>query len=600
MTDRDTDIIDIDDAKTLSGLFLRRVQRTPSKVAYRYFDTASRLWCELTWDEMSRYVARWQSALVDDGFKAGDRVALMLPNGREWIAFEQAALGLGLVVIPLYVNDRPDNVGYILSNAGAKALLLQGAEQWQALQLIRPTLNNLIRVVSVAGLTDASGANLRNLDDWLPSHGDPLYEQNFDPHQLATIVYTSGTTGRPKGVMLSHHNILWNAFSAMQSVACYLDDVFLSFLPLSHTLERTAGYYLPMMAGAEVAFARSIPHMPEDLITIRPTVLISVPRIFERVALKVQATLNDKGGIAPVLFSTAVSVGWRHFLHQQHRGPWHPALAAWPLLKKLVAEKILTKFGGRIRVAVCGGAPLSPQVAKIFLGLGLPLVQGYGMTETSPVISVNRLDRNDPASVGEPLADVETKIADNGELLVRGPGVMLGYWDNDVATKDAIDGEGWLHTGDKAQIRDNHIYITGRLKEIIVLANGEKIPPSDMEAAIVMDSLFEQAMIVGEGKSYLCALVVLNGEQWTKEMAAFREACDPKEALTRPLLVEAMTKRIGKCLHDFPGYAQVRRVMLCLEPWSVENELLTPTLKLKRAKILARYEKDIEQLYHGH
>lgn len=600
MKDRPTDIISIERARTLPGLFLERTERSPDKVAYRYFDSPSAQWCELTWSDMARYIACWQAGLIDDGFKRGDHVAIMLPNGREWVAFEQAALGMGLVVIPLYVNDRAENVAYILEHANVKALLLQGREQWRSLQSIRPTLNKLARVISVDDVGDESSLNVRALVEWLPPLGETLRSDVCKRDDLATIVYTSGTTGKPKGVMLSHNNILWDAHSSMHSVPSYPDDVFLSFLPLSHTLERTAGYYLPMMAGAEVAYARSIPLLPEDLLTIRPTVLISVPRIFERVALKVQSALNEKGGVTPVLFATAVSVGWRRFLHQQHRAPWHPSLAAWPVFETLVAQKILDKFGGRVRVAVCGGAPLSQHVAKIFVGLGMPLVQGYGMTETSPVVAVNKLENNDPASVGEPLKDVEVRIAPDGELLVRGPGVMMGYWKNDKATRETISDDGWLHTGDKAEIRDKRIYITGRLKEIIVLANGEKVPPSDMEAAIIMDGLFDQAMVIGEGKAYLCALVVVNPTQWEILVKQTGYRGDPQDAPRDPDMLNAVLARIGKCLHDFPGYAQIRRVAVSLEPWTVDNELMTPTLKLKRAKIMDRYAQDISDLYHGH
>jgi long-chain acyl-CoA synthetase len=251
-------------------------------------------------------------------------------------------------------------------------------------------------------------------------------------------------------------------------------------------------------------------------------------------------------------------------------------------------------------VAVCGGAPLSAPVAKFFVGLGLPLVQGYGLTETSPVLAVNQLEDNDPASVGEPLQDVEVRIGPNEELLVKSPGVMMGYWHDEAATREVIDAQGWFHTGDKARVERNHIYITGRVKDIIVLANGEKVPPADMEAAIVMDNLFEQVMLIGEGKPFLSALVVLERDAW--KSAASRLGVDPADVnvLHSAGVMQYVLDRIASQLREFPGYAQVRRVALFLEPWTVENGLATPTLKLKRNQIMDRLQADIANLYEGH
>lgn len=594
-----SNIIAPETAVTLSGLFHERVHRSSQRVAYRYFDAAKDAWCDSTWRDMADAAARWQTALRRDHFQVGDRVAVMLGNCREWVMYEQAAQGLGLVVVPVFVNDRPDNVAYILEDSGSKALLLQGPEQWHSLQSIKSVLAKLTRVIALQAV-DAPTSNLVVATEWLPQRGDLLQRDARKADELATIVYTSGTTGRPKGVMLSHRNILWNAHSSMDNVACLEDDLFLSFLPLSHTLERTIGYYLPMMAGATVAYARSIPLLGEDLLTIQPTVLVTVPRIFERIAMKVRAALAAKGGLASLLFEAAVHVGWHEFLRMQHRESWHAASLAWPVLQSTVAEKILARFGGRMRVAVCGGAALGPQVAKTFVGLGLPIVQGYGLTETSPVVSVNRLEDNDPATVGTPLRDVEVRVGPGDELLVKGPGVMLGYWNNPAATAAVIDPQGWFHTGDKASIENGHIRITGRLKEIIVLANGEKVPPADMECAIVLDPLIEQAMIVGEGRPYLAALLVLNPQEWEGFLQHNGFAGDPTALLENHQVKTAVIERVGKRLAHFPGYAQIRRVALQLTPWSVENSLLTPTLKLRRSKIMECYSAEIAALYSGH
>ena len=589
------------EAGTLSGLFYERVKRSPQQLAYRYYDESTDNWQDLSWAQAGAQVARWQAALAAENLQPGDRVAIMMQNCPAWMMFDQAALANGLVVVPLYTQDRAENVAYILQNAGAKLLLLGNQEHWDSLQPIRDQLGFVNRIVSLKHIDTAGRPDkrLKTVGAWLPDEAE-LMQVNWDPHALATVVYTSGTTGRPKGVMLSHHNILWNAHRSLQMVDCSPDELFLSFLPLSHTLERTGGYYLPMMLGAGVAYNRSIPQLGEDLLAVRPTILMSVPRIFERVYNKIQAGLEAKSPLARALFKLAVDVGWRRFEYQQGRARWHVGLVLWPLLKLLVADKVMAKLGGRLRLAVVGGAPLPISVARLFIGLGLPMIQGYGLTETSPVISVNRVEDNDPASVGILLEDVEARIGEQDELLVRSPGIMLGYWANEKATREMIDAEGWLHTGDKARIQNSHLYITGRLKEIIVLANGEKVPPADMEMAISMDGLFEQAMVIGDNRPFLSALLVLDREQWASLAKGLNLNADDPKSLENHQVKEAILDRVAKRVSAFPGYAQVRNVCCQLQPWTIEDGLITPTLKLKRDVVYQRFRDAIEQMYESH
>jgi long-chain acyl-CoA synthetase len=262
---------------------------------------------------------------------------------------------------------------------------------------------------------------------------------------------------------------------------------------------------------------------------------------------------------------------------------------------------VMDRLGGRLKLSISGGAALPPKVSRLFIALGLPLIQGYGMTETSPVISANRIDHNYPSSVGLPLPGIEVSIGDEQALLVRGPSNMLGYWHNPEATRAMIDQNGWLNTGDTARIGENgHIYITGRLKEIIVLSNGEKVPPADMEDAILHERLFEQVMVYGEGRPVLVVLAVVNPDKWKEFAVQVGVRHDMPESLHDSRIEKEVLQRIAGQLREFPGYAKVRRVLLLTEPWSIENGLLTPTLKLKRAKVLAHYEKEIEQLYKGH
>lgn len=595
---RPTDFIAPEQAKTLYGLFLERLNRSPDDIAYQYFDADSAQWLNLSWQQAGREISRWQQALKAEHCRPGDRVALNLRNGTDWIFFDQAAQSLGLVVVPLYPDDRPDNVAYILRDAAVKLLLVQSEREWRHIKSALDDEFQIQRIIIQKNHHDTPlSDNVSQLQQWLAAPADLLPVQS-DSQQLASIIYTSGTTGRPKGVMLSHHNMLSVAHGALQYFSVYNDDLFLSFLPLSHTLERTAGYYLPIMAGAAVAFSRGISQLAEDMQNVGPTILIAVPRIFERIATRIDTGLSERSALSRLLFRLTITVGWRRFLYHQHRRGFSPLLWLWPHLDRLVAHKIRQKLGPRLRLTVTGGAAMPHSVARLFLGLGVNLLQGYGLTETAPVVSVNQPENNDPDSVGPPIQGVTVDIGDNDELLVKGPGNMLGYWNNHAATATTIDSDGWLHTGDQARISDNgHIYITGRIKDILVLSNGEKVPPGDIESAILADSLFEQVLVTGEGQPYLGALVVLNSDQWFSLAKSLH--LDPMQpaSLQSKTLHKHIIGRLRQQLHDFPSYAKIRRVVCLLEPWTLEEGLLTPTLKIKRQQVLDKYAREIAGLF---
>jgi len=549
---------------TLPQVFAARVAQTPDGFAYsQYTETG---WVRMTWAETAREVGRWQAALRKEGLQPGDRVAVAARNCIEWVLFDQAALALGLVVVPLYFNDRPDNMAWCLNDSGARLLLLENPALWPALHRQVPSVQ---RMVSLSRLPPEERAVY--IKDWLPAVAETAPAASFSADKLATIVYTSGTTGRPKGVMLSHRNIISDLIALIEAVPEVVEGAhqFLSFLPLSHMFERTVGYYIPVCIGAGVTYARGIPELAEDLQSQRPIALVSVPRIFERVYSKLDAAL-PAGSLKRRLFQKTVTIGWKRF--EKQATTWENLL--WLGLNLLVARKIRARFGGRLRFVFIGGAAMDPRLSRVFTGLGFTLLQGYGLTETAPVLSCNRVQDNDPASVGRPLAGVEIRTAENGELLVRGPIIMQGYWNNPEATKAVIEQDGWFRTGDLVEIRNGKIYITGRVKDIIVLSNGEKIAPTDAEQAISTDPAFEQVMVVGEGRPAL-GLLVVSPLQDEKELCA----------------------RANKQLDTFPGYVRIRYIARVTEAWTVENGLLTPTLKLKRSEVGRRFGKEIEAMY---
>ena len=595
-------LIPCNTAGTLDRLFRIRCLTSPDRMAYRYFDRETKTWPEVTWKEMADLTSRWQQGLKKENLAEGDRVAVQLKNSIEWIAFEQAALGLGLVVVPLYVDDRADNVAYILHDAGVKVLFVNDDKQWQDVSVHINEDSQLKRVIVLnpnKPNPEQQDEILRSVENWLPDEPSHLQERGGEPTKLATIVYTSGTTGRPKGVMLSHRNILTDTESLLKQIG--IDDPhtleFLSFLPLSHMYERTIGYYVPMMAGAKVSFARSVQQLAEDFQTIKPTIIVTVPRIFERFYDKMQQKLSKQSIVARSIFRLAVHVGWKNFKFKQRTAWYSPITILNPILHKIIATKVQQLLGGRLRLAASGGAALPETVARTFVGLGINVFQGYGMTESSPAVAMNSFNLNIPNSVGEIMPGVELRIAENDELQIKGEMVMLGYWNNHQATSEVMTEDGWLRTGDKARIENRVVYITGRIKDILIMSNGEKIPPVDMESAITLEQDFEQALIVGEGKSYLSALVVLNGETWPQ--LAQEHGLDPldTESLKNKKLISTLLKTIAKALHDFPGYAKVRRVSLSLQPWTIEDGLVTPTLKIKRALVVKKFEKEIEEMY---
>lgn len=584
-----TDYINLESVNSLRELFRVRAKHSPEDIAYHYFSKKTAEWNSISWQECDVQITIWANALRAENLSPGERVAILVKNSLEWIFFEQASFDCGLTVVPLYIEDRGENLAYIMQDAEVRCLIIGTSSHWNNIQPILDQLDTVKRIISVEQISPStSDPRLIFLPEWLDQKADNGHSTPVDRHDLASIVYTSGTTGKPKGVMLSHENIMQNAWAGVHCVDIFPDDLFLSFLPLSHMLERTVGYYMPVMSGARVSFARSIAELAEDFITQNPSVLITVPRIYERVYLKINEALEHKSKIIRGLFEYALETGWQHFQYTQKQQGWNSRFLLLPFFDLLFFRKIRNKFGTRFRFAICGGAPLEFDVARMFISMGTILSQGYGLTEYSPVISWNRLDNNDPRSVGEPLPGVDIKIGDNQELLVKGKSIMQGYWKNEAATKEIIDEDGWLHTGDKVSLVNNKIYITGRIKDIIVLSTGEKISPVEIEQQIILDPLFENVIVIGEKKSFLSALVVLN-----------QKICDQQAGKNQDLK-KVLLEHIQGRMSNFPGYARIHNVAVSPEPWTIDNGLLTPTLKTRREFIIERNRDLIEEMYRGH
>jgi long-chain acyl-CoA synthetase len=542
----------------------------PERVLYRHH--VAEAWRDVTVAEVAALAGRWQAAFAGAGLVQGDRVALCARNGLHWVAIDLAALGLGLVVVPLFVDDNADNIAWCVGNAAAKLVVVDNMRLANGLFRLAATDSMLPPVVVLrADDEEAERAGATPVDRFVPERGGEVVALSLPPSTLATICYTSGTGGRPKGVMLSHANIIADVAACAATGLARSDDRFLSMLPLSHMFERTGGYYLPLSLGAEVVFARGIAQLAEDFVTEAPTVVFAVPRIFERLKARIEQGLVGST-VKRVLFDQCVERGFRV---AQRRASLLDHLLV-PALRALVAAPILDRLGGRLRLAVVGGAALDPALSRIFIGLGLAMLQGYGMTEASPVIAVNRIYDNEPASVGAALPGVETRVLPGGELLVRGPNVMLGYWCNEAATQAALDAEGWLHTGDLVEIKDGKIHLHGRAKDLLVLSNGEKLPPQDVELALLHDPVFEQVMLIGEGRPFVVLLAV-SQERDEKLLA----------------------RRANEQLKAFPRWIRVRRVLATTEPWSIDTGLLTPTLKLKRPQVLAQFRERIDGVYAG-
>ncbi len=596
--------------KTLDQFVPARAKIAPHTEALRQFDRRSNSWERISYRDLDERIQQWRKAFCKLGLQRGDRVAILLPNGVDAICCDQAVLANGCVPVPLHAIDTAGSSAFIIADSQASVLVTNRQSRWDAIYLTHTVMPNLRHVIFTEESSPESrqdGVQQWDLESWLATgHGVTELPAAPNEEDLAAIVYTSGTTGRPKGVMLTHKNVVSNVINTLKTVSPRPGDVFLSFLPLSHTFERMAGYYLALGMGCTIVFTRSIQQLAEDFRIVRPNVIISVPRIYERIYAKVQNKLARESKFVRFLFSWAVEVGWRRFCRKYGLPITEESFAfldpiVWPILERLVSKTLLNQFGGQLRIAISGGAALNSKVAKAFCGLGLTIIQGYGMTESSPIIAGNSLSYNHPSTVGKPLPQTQVRLGEDNEIQVSSPSVMKGYWNRPQATREAFTEDGWLKTGDVGEFdSEGFLRIVGRIKEIIVTSTGEKVPPADLELAIEIDPLFEQAYVIGENRPFISTIVVLNKEEWRKLAETLDLDPNDPESLMATVTRNAILKRIKSAVKDFPQYALPRNVHMTLEPWTIENGLLTPTLKLKRKVLAEKFAPQIQALYAGH
>ena len=550
------------------------------------------------------YQALWQRALafatglIRHGLLPGDRVAILMENRPEWAVVDFGTLAAGGVLVPLYTTARTQELAYVLADAGARWAVVSAGKLADKLAAAvqQASLQRSVQMI-VLGAPTPEGALAWDAFVQAPDEravAERLHKLTRD--SLASLVYTSGTTGDPKGVMLSHGNFLANIEGASGIVELRADDRMLSFLPLAHALERTAGHYFAYAHGISVAFAERPDTLAKNMQEAQPTLLVAVPRVLEVVRARLLAQVEKQPARTRRLFRAWLNAAMR--VRGERKGGLG-ARVMLAFLDPLVGKKVRARFGGRLRLVVSGGAPLAAEVGRFFDALGIPVIEGYGMTEAAPVISVNPPARKKFGTVGPPLPNVEVQIAPDGEILARGPNVMQGYWNKPEATHEALDEEGWLHTGDLGRLdEDGYLIITDRKKDILVNSGGENIAPQKIEARLAADEFIAQAVVYGDGKPYLVALI-----------APEREACEawareeglpevPWEQLVASKALKRMLQtRINRLLAGFAPHEQVRRIHLLAEPLTIESGLVTPTLKIKRKKVYARFHKELEALY---
>ncbi len=569
----------------------------------------------ISWREMAAQVEAVAGGLLALGLEPGAKVALLSENRPEWAFADLGVLACACADVPVYPTNLPPQIRYIVNDSEAVFLFVSTAGQLRkGLEIFAECAGLKKIIVFENQIPEETAARdevmtLAELQaqgrEWLEAEGNrqrlETLWQGIKGDQLATLIYTSGTTGDPKGVMLTHNNFISNIEAASARVSVGGNDTFLSHLPLSHVLERMAGYYLPIYNGSVIAYAESIDRVSQNMVETRPTIMISVPRLFEKIYDRIYDGAQQSKGLKKRLVFWAFSVAERLSACQREgREPSGGLKLQQKLARKLVFSKLGEKLGGRLRFFISGGAPLPQKVAEFFYGTGYPIFEGYGLTETAPVVAVNYPGHLKFGTVGPVLEGVEVKIAADGEIMVKGPNVAQGYYNNPEATRAAFI-DGWFYTGDIGELDDeNYLKITDRKKDLIVTAGGKNIAPQHLENLLKMDKYIAEVMLYGDRKKFISALVVPDFEK-VEEYALKNDILfvDVKGLVENPEIRAMLGRRIEKVEdeHQIPGYERIKKFIILPNEFTMDNNEVTPTLKLKRKVVTARFKKELDALY---
>lgn len=590
--------------RTLYHMFQETVQQYADRPAMGFHAGKAAELTVWTYAELESRVKAFRRGLDALGLKNGDRIALLSENRPEWAIADLAAQSLGIVNVAPYASLPAGQVAYIVRDSGAKALIYSDAKQYKKIQEFRADCPDLKHLIAMDGEPDALAAEGVLAFAEVAARGEregrdqatlDALSAKVDPDQPAMLIYTSGTTGDPKGATLSHRNMLHTPDAVVDEPVADIrsTDTFLSFLPLSHITERVGGHYLPLRVGACIVYSQGLSHVGAEITTtVRPTVMLCVPRIFENMHAKF---LEGLAKMEPKLRSKVewgLKVGTETAQRRSAGKSLGPVLAVKYLFaEKLILPKIREKVtGGRIRYFVSGGAPLDPETATFFLAIGVQILEGYGLSETN-IIALNRPGRQRIGTVGNLLPQVEVKIAEDGEILMRGPGRMLGYYNKPEATAEAIDAEGWMHTGDIGELSsDGFLKITDRKKDLIVLTNGKKVAPQPIEAMLKHSAYIGEAVLFGDKQATVMALLVPNfGKllEWAREQAL--PTGDIPCLVASPEVQKLMKGEIDQFTTDLADYEKIKRFRVIDRPFGIESGELTPTLKVKRKFVAEKY-----------